>query len=155
MANRVKVRIYGQEYVIMGDKETEEIEKIAAYADEKIREVAKFIAPGMQGMAPTLALVNVAEEYFGEKDEVEALKAKNAELEIDLQNYLKMWEDAKKSFAQYKDGVNQNSVEKEELEKTIAELAAKCKEFEDAFFEVQMENMKLKGELDKIKRDNF
>ena len=38
MGTKVKVRIYGQDYTIAGDREEETIKEIAAYVDEKMRE---------------------------------------------------------------------------------------------------------------------
>ena len=39
--NRVKVKIYGQEYVISGEKSKEEIIKVAALVDMKMQEVVE------------------------------------------------------------------------------------------------------------------
>ncbi|MBQ3520877.1 MAG: cell division protein ZapA, partial [Firmicutes bacterium] len=36
--NRVKVKIYGQEYVIAGEMSREDIIKVAAYVDNKMME---------------------------------------------------------------------------------------------------------------------
>ena len=37
--NKVKVKIYGQEYVIAGEKSKEEIIQVAAHVDMKMQEV--------------------------------------------------------------------------------------------------------------------
>ena len=39
--NRVKVRIYGQDYIISGERDEETIREIAASVDSSIREVRK------------------------------------------------------------------------------------------------------------------
>ena len=40
--NRVKVKIYGQEYVIAGEKSREEIIQVAAHVDTKMHEIAEL-----------------------------------------------------------------------------------------------------------------
>ena len=40
--NKVTVRIYGQEYTISGERDPETIQEIAAYVDEKMKEISKF-----------------------------------------------------------------------------------------------------------------
>ena len=42
---------------------------------------------------------------------------------------------------------------KEECQKVLAEAEAQCKELENSFFDLQMENLQLKKELETYKRD--
>ena len=42
----------------------------------------------------------------------------------------------------------------EEREQAVAEAQAQCKELENSFFDLQMENLQLKNELEKYKRAN-
>ena len=53
--NKVTVRIYGQEYTISGERDPETIQEIAAYVDEKMREISKFTASNKAGALATLA----------------------------------------------------------------------------------------------------
>ena len=39
-SNKVSVKIYGQEYVISGEKTREHIVKVAAYVDNRMHEIA-------------------------------------------------------------------------------------------------------------------
>ena len=39
--NRVKVRIYGQDYIISGERDEETIREIAAFVDSSIREARR------------------------------------------------------------------------------------------------------------------
>ena len=59
---RVKVRIYGQDYTIAGDRDEETIRRIADYVDEKMREVGRNFATNAQGSMAVLASVNIADE---------------------------------------------------------------------------------------------
>ena len=64
MGTKVKVRIYGQDYTIAGDREEETIKEIAAYVDEKMREVGRNFATNAQGSLAVLAAINVTDEFF-------------------------------------------------------------------------------------------
>ena len=59
--NRVKVKIYGQEYVIAGEKSREEIIQVAAHVDTKMHEIAELTKSS--GAAPSniavLSAVNI------------------------------------------------------------------------------------------------
>ena len=57
---RVKVRIYGQDYTIAGDRDEETIREIASYVDGKMREVGRNYASNAQGSLAVLAAINVA-----------------------------------------------------------------------------------------------
>jgi cell division protein ZapA len=66
-AESVKVDIFGKTYTLKGDADPEYVQEIAAFVDERMREVA--------GSAPTisiskvaiLAAVNIADELFREQ----------------------------------------------------------------------------------------
>ena len=70
MDNKVKVRIYGQDYTISGERDEKTIQEIAAYVDGKMREIGRYFASGAQGSLAVLAAVNVADEFFEQKEEV-------------------------------------------------------------------------------------
>lgn len=57
--NRVKVRIYGQDYIISGERDEETIREIADYVDSSIREVSKYFSGNVQGSLAVLAAVNI------------------------------------------------------------------------------------------------
>jgi len=108
------------------------------------------------------------------------LKSMNIQLEKDAQHYVQLWDEAKKSFADYKEEtqaivaqkdalmqqLHEKDVEIERLkeaaeeskaqiqsgmEDVIKEVEGKCRELESSFFDLQMENLQLKKELDKYK----
>ena len=135
MGTKVKVRIYGQDYTIAGDRDEETIKEIAAYVDEKMREVGRNFATNAQGSLAVLAAINVTDEFFSAKKQIEELSAA-------------------KSFLQYKESAARSSEEKREAEERYRQLQEKCSEFENSFFDIQMENIRLKQELDKYRRTN-
>ena len=75
------------------------------------------------------------------------------QLENDSKYYLKMWEDAKQNFIQYKDNMSEIKNQKKENDERFKELQAKCSEYENSFFDLQMENIQLKSELEKLKNN--
>ena len=151
MENKVTVKIYGQEYTIAGDKPEETIIRIAEYVDNKMRLISKVAGEAGQGNIVILSAINIAEEYFDALAKTEQLSIAKAKLENDSKYYLKMWEDAKQNYAKYQESMkNMKSMQKEESSK-IEELQAKCNEYENAFFDLQMENIRLKSELEKLK----
>ncbi|MCI8648027.1 MAG: cell division protein ZapA [Firmicutes bacterium] len=181
-SNKVSVKIYGQEYVISGEKNREQIVKVAAYVDNQMHEIASVANSCSVTDLAVLSAVNIADESFDSKEEVEELKKLNVQLEKDAQHYVQLWDEAKKNHIQYKEetqGVVQLSedLRKEVADKTeeirelrkaaentaeqirehakeeIAKAEAKCKELENSFFDLQMENLQLKKELETYKRD--
>ena len=146
--NKVKVRIYGQEYTIAGERDEETIRKVADHVNTKMRELGRGFSSNGQGTLAVLTAINIADEYFGAQEEIQRLEESKAQLEKDVEHYIKMWDEAKKSFVQYKDSAAKVADEKQKSEEKYRELEAKCSEFENMFFDLQMENLQLKNELD-------
>lgn len=151
MENRASVRIYGREYNIAGDKPEEKILEIAEYVDKKMHLISRVAGSNAAGSIAILSAVNIAEEYFDALDQIESLKQERMQIENDSKYYLKMWEDAKKNFRQYKEDVAGMKSEQVENQEKYKELEAKCTEYENSFFDLQMENIQLKSEIEKLK----
>lgn len=182
-SNKVSVKIYGQEYVISGEKNREHIVKVAAYVDNQMHQIASAAISCPVNDLAVLSAVNIADESFECKEEVEELKKLNMQLEKDAQHYVQLWDEAKKNFHQYKEEtqgmVEQNERLRRELadkdrqmqdlkaasekaaekllensEQEMEELQEKCKELENTFFDLQMENLQLKKELESYQRED-
>ena len=67
---------------------------------------------------------------------------------------MKMWDEAKKSFTLYKENAAKAAEDKKESEDKYRELEARCSEFENSFFDLQMENLQLKNELEKYRKSD-
>ena len=183
-SNKVKVKIYGQEYVIAGEKTKEEIIQVAAHVDMKMQEVTE--AAKAAGVVPSniavLSAVNIASEYFQVLEEMEELKRMNIQLEKDAQHYVQLWDESKKNYMDYKEETQAIVLQKDELlnqlrqkdadiqnlmqaaetaktqaqssmDEVAKEIEGKCKELENSFFDLQMENLQLKKELEKYKNN--
>lgn len=151
---KVAVRIYGQDYTVSGERDENTIIEIAAYVDAKMREIARFFSGGTQGSLAVLAAVNIADEYFESKEKLAELTEAKAQMEKDAQHYMKMWDEAKRSFQQYKEEAAKAAEERRESEEKYRSLEAKCSEFESSYFDLQMENVQLKNELEKLQRNS-
>ena len=175
--NKVNVKIYGQEYVIAGDKPREEIIQVAAHVDMKMQEIGE--AAKSLGASPS----NIAVQYFEVLEEIEELKRLNLQLEKDAQHYVQLWDESKKNYMDYKEETQAIVVQRDDLlneirqkeaeaqqlheavnnarqqaqssmEEVVREVEDKCKELENSFFDLQMENLQLKKELEKYKNIN-
>ena len=150
--NKVKVKIYGQEYTISGERDEQTINEIAEYVDTKMREISRFFSSTVPGSLAALSAVNIADELFEAREEVAKVKEEKAQLERDAENYMKMWDEAKKSFASYKEAASKASEDMKVLEEKCRALEERCSEFESSYFDVQMENIRLKDQLEKIRK---
>lgn len=198
---RVNVKIFGVDYVLSGDSKREEILNIASYVDGKMQEISdKAIGASLSQIA-VLTSINTAEDLFKLKESYTDLEQENQRLTKDTMHYVKLWDEAKNSFMQYKEDANssveqveemRNKLEEKNIEmqsalrrqeemqadfdelsekyneilsqtrltkdsnesatQEIIDLAEKCKEMENSFFDLQMENIQLKGELDRYKK---
>jgi cell division protein ZapA len=179
--NKVSVKIFGQEYTITGNKSREHIIKVADYVDVKMKEISQALQSGPLSSIAVLAAVNVSDDYFSALERFQHFELANQQAEKDIEHYVQLWEEAKKNFMQYKEDLKEVTEQKEELQKLlderdqeikelrseaariegqmmesssdmVNELEAKYKDLESSFFDIQMENIQLKGELDRYKR---
>lgn len=181
-SSKVSVKIYGQEYVIAGEKPREQIVKVAAYVDSKMHEIGNAVGSCPVSSLAVLSAVNIADEHFENVEEIDDLKKLNVQLEKDAQHYVQLWDEAKKSFLQYKEETQHVMQQKDDLlkqvaekekeiedlkeevkaaeaegekhqEQAVAEVEERCRELENSFFDLQMENLQLKKELEAYKRN--
>ncbi|QIB70084.1 cell division protein ZapA [Aminipila butyrica] len=190
--NKVTVKIFGQEYTIMGSKPREHIMKVADYVDVRMKEISQALNAGPLSSIAVLSAVNIADDYFSALERFQHLEVTNAQAEKDTEHYVQLWEEAKKSHIQQQEEIKELSRQKtdlkEGLEEQLAEfqrereekealirklkedsakievqlmesssdmvneLEAKYKDLESSFFDIQMENIQLKGELDRYKK---
>ncbi len=180
MENKVTVKIYGQEYTISGEESREHIMKVADYVDSKMLEISKLVPGAPPQTVAMLAAVNISDEYFTAKKEKEELEKSNEQLKKDTEHYVSLWDEAKSNFMAYKEETGAVNRQKEELMRSLSEAEAelekvreearearekasvsvtqqivdlekKCKELETSFFDVQMENITLKSEVEHYK----
>jgi cell division protein ZapA len=198
---KLSVKIYGQEYTITGDRSQAYMARVAAYVDEKMKQLSGVFPNGAISELASLAAVNIADELFTGETGAAEIKMRNEQLENDTHHYIALWEEAKKSFLLYKDEAQTLRAERDDLQgrfettrteaerlsnlehtledrvnslesekddllaklrareteqagisEQLRELEGKSREMESGFFDLQMENIQLKGELERYKR---
>jgi len=201
-ANRVNVRIFGQEYTISGDKPRDYIMKVADHVDEMMKKIETSSGNGSSASIAALAAVNITDEYFSLQSGQSEMDQEKEQLKKDMAHYMQLWDEAKKNFLQYKEDaqgsldqrdqiqekLNEKSIENDSLMRSleekekrideleekvnnlasrlkakedgqsssssrIRELEGKVKEAEGNFFELQMENIRLKSEVERLKKE--
>jgi cell division protein ZapA len=63
----IKVEIFGNEYRIKGQADAEYVRQVAAYVDEKMRQIAQMSATGAVSKIAILTAINIADELFRER----------------------------------------------------------------------------------------
>ncbi len=126
--DKVKVSINDREYILSGDRTPEEIKEIASKVDSEMKKVARM-APGTSRTdAAILAALNLSEEIFASEQKEKKLEEEKA---------VKEEQETEKKIREY--------------EEKIKELQGKVNEYENNFFDLQMENIKLKDEIERLK----
>jgi cell division protein ZapA len=64
LAQPVKVRILDREYLVTSEEDQEEVQRIAEYVNEKLREVQNNTEGLSDKKTAILAALNIASEYF-------------------------------------------------------------------------------------------
>ena len=63
----IKVEIFGNEYRIKGQADAEYVRQVAAYVDEKMRQIAQMSATGAVSKIAILTAINIADELLRER----------------------------------------------------------------------------------------
>ncbi len=143
----VAVKIYGQEYSISGDMPREEIMKLADIVDRKMHEVADFYKGSVSSVA-VLAAMNLASELVSNENTAKQLDDMNSKL-AQASSYNEV---LRSRIEELTTQLESSKSVPEESQKLISELEAKCRDIESSFFDIQMENIHLKNELESLKR---
>ena len=83
--NVLKVRIYGAEYPVRGDRDIQYIKELAEYLDTKMREVNKNVRVDSSLRVAILAALNITDELFQERQKIMDLKSKLEDKVKDLE----------------------------------------------------------------------
>lgn len=96
--NRVTVEIMGQQYTMLGKASEEYLHSIALYVDKKMKELSKKGCAMNNIMLAVLTSLNITDEFFGLKQELEIVKKQAAkpgkELEDTRYQFRKVREEA-------------------------------------------------------------
>lgn len=111
---RVTVKIYGQEYNMVGSESRDYIQSIANYVDDKMHYIAESSKQLNTQMVAVLTSLNIADEYMKAKEEIEAWKTK-------LQEPLESLDKARSELAVTRNDMEDSKTEYEEAIRLLEE----------------------------------
>jgi cell division protein ZapA (FtsZ GTPase activity inhibitor) len=152
--NRADVVICGSNYVLSSEKSEERIKEIAKYVDDEIRTVSKALNFNPNFKTAVLAALNITEKLMDSTDTILKLQTENHQLDNDVKHYINQWEQAKKQVTDLKEKMSSEVDRQSQSTEDQKKLQEKLVEMENAYFDLQMENVNLKNELKSIKRMN-
>jgi predicted RNase H-like nuclease (RuvC/YqgF family) len=102
--------------------------------------------------AAVLTALNITEKLMDNTDMVLKLQTENYQLDNDVKHYIALWEQAKKQVTDLKTKMSTEVDRQTQSSEEFKELQNRLAEMENAYFDLQMENVNLKNELKSLKR---
>ena len=152
--NRADVVICETKYVLSSEKSEERIKEIAKYVDEELRATSKALNVNPNYRAAVLTALNITEKLMDNTDMILKLQTENYQLDNDVKHYIQLWEQTKKQVTDLKEKMSTEVDRQAQNNEDQKKLQEKLVEMENAYFDLQMENVNLKNELKSIKRMN-
>ena len=149
---RADVTICGADYVLSGEKSEDKIKEIAKFVDDELRRTSLALNSNPNYKCAVLTAINIAEKLMENSDLLLKLQTENHQLDNDVQHYITLRENAKKQVTDLKEQMNDDSDRQIQDSEKYKNLQAKCTEMENAYFDLQMENVNLKNELRSLKK---
>jgi len=152
--NRADVTICGTNYVLSSDKSEERIKEIAKFVDEELRNTSRALNVNPSYKSAVLTALNITEQLMDSSDMLLKLQTENHQLDNDVKHYISMWEQTKKQVTDLKNKMSTEVDRQSQSTEDYNKLQEKLVDMENAYFDLQMENVNLKNELKSIKRLN-
>ncbi len=150
--NKADVVICGSNYVLSSEKSEERIKDIARFVDDELRRTSRALNMNPNYKAAVLTALNITEKLMDNTDMVLKLQTENYQLDNDVKHYIALWEQAKKQVTDLKAKMSTEVDRQTQSSEEFKELQNKLAEMENAYFDLQMENVNLKNELKSLKR---
>ena len=152
--NRADVVICDSKYVLSSEKSEERIKEIAKYVDDELRATSRALNVNPNYKAAVLTALNITEKLMDNTDMLLKLQTENYQLDNDVKHYIQLWEQTKKQVTDLKEKMSTEVDRQSQNNEDQKKLQEKLVEMENAYFDLQMENVNLKNELKSIKRMN-
>lgn len=141
MKNRIKIIVDGKSFTLVGEETEMHMQAVASYIDDKIVEIRKNAAAVKMdtSLAYVLAALNVADDYFKEKEKVAELEGRNLGLSTRLEELVFQLDEARLEIAELKENFNQAEKEIQVIDNPSLE------EFGEVFeidFQVKLDDKK-------------
>ena len=112
--------------------------------------ISKVTGGGSVSGVPALTCLNIAEEYFDALSRMDRLRTEKEKAVNDSKQYLRAMDEAKDSYVKARDQMEKMKSERQNEQTVRRDLEKKCAEYENSIFDLQMENIQLKSELEKM-----
>lgn len=152
--NRADVEICGTSYVLSGEKTEEKIREIAKYVDEELRRTSRALNSNPNYKSAVLTSINIAERLMDNTDMLLKLQTENYQLDNDVKHYISMWENAKRQVTDLKEKMSTEFDRTSQSSEEFKKMQEKLAEMENAYFELQMENVNLKNDIKTLRKLN-
>jgi cell division protein ZapA (FtsZ GTPase activity inhibitor) len=152
--NKADVMICGSSYVLSSDKSEERIKEIAKYVDDDLRRTSRALNVNPNYKAAVLTSLNITEKLMDTTDMLLKLQTENYQLDNDVKHYIALWEQAKKQVTDLKAKMSTEVDRQTQNTEEYKALQGKLAEMENAYFDLQMENVNLKNELKSLRKMN-
>lgn len=130
--SKVTVNIHGLEYTLSGEKTDADIRALAERVDKEMDKAAVIAPTGSRADLAVLAALSIAESI---------MDAERSQEKAEEERVVKVYEETQSRIKNY--------------EERLKELQTKVNEYENNFFDLQMENVRLKDELEKLKGNRY
>ncbi|HHW95126.1 MAG TPA: cell division protein ZapA [Mogibacterium sp.] len=150
--NKADVTICGSNYILSSEKSEERIKEIAKLVDDEFRRTSRMLNVNPNYKSAVLASLNIAEKLMDVNDMLLKLQTENYQLDNDVKHYIDMWEQAKKQVTDLKEKMSTEVDKQSQSFEDYKKLQAKLVEIENAYFDLQMENVSLKNEIKSYQR---
>lgn len=150
--NRADVTICGSNYVLSSEKSEERILEIAKFVDEELRRTSKQLNSNPNYKSAVLTALNIAEKLMDNTDMLLKMQTENYQLDNDVKHYIAMWEQSKKQITDLKDKMSTEVDKQSQNSEDFKKMQEKLAEMDNAYFDLQMENVNLKNEIKSMKR---
>lgn len=149
---RADVTICGTEYVLSGEMNQEKIKEIAKFVDDEMRRTSRALNSNPNYKCAVLTAINITEKLMENSELLLKVQTENHQLDNDVKHYISLWENAKKQVTDVKDKMSVEVNKQDQDTEKYRGLEEKCSELENAYFDLQMENVNLKNEMRSLKK---
>ena len=150
--NRVEISLGGGTYTLAGEKSEDKIKEIAKYVDDEMKRISRQLNSNVNFRVAVLTSINITEKLMVSNDQKAIISDEKLQLESDVKHYIDMWEESKKQIVELKEALNSANDLREQEKNKHVDIERKCSDFENAYFDLQMENVRLKNEIENLKR---
>lgn len=134
--NRVIVKIFGQEYTIVGDEPREFMQRVSNYVDDKMNEIAEKNTKFSTAMIAVLTAINIGDEHFKLVDEYQKLKMENGRPIEELERT--------------KELLATSTVEMDKREKDFQSLLEEYEEMKESLKSIEAHHIELREEVNRL-----